>query len=186
MFSGFFRAHYHYNHEESNAVQGTIITESVQKTSGRTDLVLRIFQMKIIKATHSSSSPIKVRTPGNAFNFRLNCMLCGTLISSSSSISDPSSMVQTMRLQRSFQRIANSMNDSWGRAVAGRMNSIIGLPTADACCHHSCNSNFRTGKDIPQKYSNNPKRRKPGRPVDEKKKEAFHEVFIFFKALLEI
>ena len=133
-----------------------------------------------MKANQNSHSPIKLRLPGKAFNFQLNCMLCGTFISSPISIADGISMVQTLRLQRSIHRIANSRKDCWGRAVAGRINSIINLPPADARYHNSCNSNFRTGKDIPYKYSNNTKRRKSGRPVDEKKQDAFHQVVIHF------
>ena len=133
-----------------------------------------------MKANQNSHSPIKLRLPGKAFNFQLNCMLCGTFISSATSIADGISMVQTLRLQRSIHRIANSRNDCWGRAVAGRINIIIDLPAADARHHHSCNSNFRTGKVIPYKYSNNTKRGKSGRTVDEKKQDAFDQVFIFF------
>ena len=87
-------------------------------------------------------------------------------------------MVQTLRLQRGIHRTANSRNDCWGRAVAGQINSIIDLPAADVRYHHSCNSNFRTGKDISYKYSNN-KKRKSCRSVVEKKQDAFHQVFFF-------
>ena len=96
------------------------------------------------------------------------------------SIADGIYMVQTLRLQRSIHRIASSRNNCWGRAMEGRINSIIDLAAADAQYHHSGNSNFRTGKEIPYKYSNNTKRRKSGRPVDEKKRDAFHQAFIYF------
>ena len=133
-----------------------------------------------MKANQDSHSPIKLRLPGKAFNFQLNCMLCGTFILSPISIADGIYMVQTLLLQRSIHCIANSRNDCWGRAVAGRINSIIDLPATDAQYNHSCNSNFRTEKDIPYKYSNNTKRRESGRPVDEKKQDAFHQVFVYF------
>ena len=69
--------------------------------------------------------------------------------------------------------------------MAGRFNSIVDLPAADAWYHYSYNSNFRTGKDIPYKYSNNTKRRSSPRTVDEMKQEAFHQVFLFFIIMLE-
>ena len=136
----------------------------------------------VMKASQSSHSAIKLSFPGKTFNFQSNCMLCGTFISSPISTADGISMVQTLRLQKSIHGIANSRNDCWGRPVEGQIQSIIDLPAADArfMYHHSCNSNFRTGKDIPYRHSNNTKRRKSGRPVDEKKQDAFHQVFIFF------
>jgi len=64
--------------------------------------------------------------------------------------------------------------------VLGRIEHIIDLPAADAVYHQTCNTNFRTGKDIPLKYRSN-KRQKtssksPGRPVDKDQLLAFQEV----------
>jgi hypothetical protein len=53
---------------------------------------------------------------------------------------------------------------------------IIDLPAADACYHQQCNVNFRTLKQIPNKYSSSTKRKSFGRPVSEERSEAFVKV----------
>jgi hypothetical protein len=52
---------------------------------------------------------------------------------------------------------------------------VFDLPAAKARYHQPCSINFRTGRDIPQKYSNKVKRGSTGRPVDHMKLDAFNK-----------
>ena len=78
--------------------------------------------------------------------------------------------------QSKIQEIAVRRNDEWGHTIHERFNMIIDLPAADACYHQSCNVNFRTSKQIPNKYSSSTKRKSFGRPVSEERNEAFVKV----------
>jgi len=75
-----------------------------------------------------------------------------------------------------MQEIAVCRDDEWGHTILERLNMVIDLPAADACYHQSCNVNFRTSKQIPNKYSTTPKRKSIGRPVSEERNEAFVKV----------
>ena len=123
--------HYHYGHGGVQCCAGNYNHRKCAKEFWKNRSGVSFENDDAMKADQSSHSSIKHRLPGKAFNFHLNCMFCGTFISSPISIADGISMVQAMRLQRSIHRIANSKNDCWGRAVAGRINRIVDLPAAD-------------------------------------------------------
>ena len=68
----------------------------------------------------------------------------------------------------------------------GRLEYAQDLHAADAVYHQACNVNFRTGKQVPQKYGtdgneNGPKRLWQGRPVDTAKTTAFLKVAQFLE-----
>ena len=80
--------------------------------------------------------------------------------------------MRSLLFQSKIQEIAVRKNDEWGHTIHERFNMIIDLPAADACYHQSCNVNFRTSKQIPNKYSSSAKRQSFGRPVSEERNEA--------------
>ena len=55
------------------------------------------------------------------------------------------------------------------------------MPAAGAVYHSVCNTNFRTGKNIPAKYNSTPCRQILGRPVDEERKDAFMKIVSWFE-----
>ena len=79
---------------------------------------------------------------------------------------DTGHLVETLIIQGTLRKHALLRNDQWGNAVLSRVDSVIDLPTAEARYHSQCSSNFRTGKCIPSKFSNDVKRRTVGRPTD--------------------
>lgn len=51
--------------------------------------------------------------------------------------------------------------------------------TADAVYHQQCNVNFKINKEIPRRFSNNaPKQKRPGRPKNAIKSDAFFVDFL--------
>ena len=84
--------------------------------------------------------------------------------------------VETLTLQYRLRLVANIRQDDWGNTVLPRIDSAIDLPAAEGRYHQSCSINFRTGRNIPTKFSDNPKRKSIGRPIDDDRNEAFFKV----------
>lgn len=64
----------------------------------------------------------------------------------------------------------------WSHVVKGRLKYYANdLHGADCVYHHVCSSNFRTGREIPQRFDTKPlsKRKKVGRPVDNDQEQSF-------------
>jgi hypothetical protein len=117
------------------------------------------------------------------FNFKSNCLLCGTEVSFSSD-SDKAFRVATLTIQDTFLNLAKERCDEWGDSVAERISSVIDLPAAEASYHQACSVNFRTKKSIPGKYCSEPKR-KSGRPIDEDRTNAFYNVVDWLENSIE-
>ena len=79
-------------------------------------------------------------------------------------------------MQMQIRKKAETRNDKWGNDVLTRLDSAIDLPAVDACYHQACSVNFRTGKDIPLRFSTDSKSRNAGRPINDEKNEAFLKV----------
>ena len=121
-----------------------------------------------------------LRKDSAKFDFNSNCFPCGTLISMTSCV-DTGHLVET--IQRTLRKHAMLRNDQWDNDVSSCVDSVIDLPAAEACYHSQCRSNFRTGKCIPSKFSNDVKQRNVGRPTDEKE-QTFFKVFLGFIQML--
>ena len=69
-------------------------------------------------------------------------------------------------------------NDEVAVTVRGRIAYFQDLHAADFVYHHTCDSMFRSGKNLPQKYQtgSNSKRQKGGRPKNLEKNEAFSQL----------
>ena len=109
--------------------------------------------------------------------------LCGNIASNSSSTDDVYN-VCTLTFQHSITKVAIKRGDVCGSTVLARVNAVIDLPAEEAIYHQLCSANFRTSRDVPQRYTNEdiPKKRKSsGRPVDEARQLAFHRVLDWFE-----
>ena len=131
----------------------------------------------------SQRSPVKTRCSSlsnpTASHFIIDkcCLFCGHVIAKY----DEFIVVRSLIFQESIRNICVSRNDSWAIVVLSRIESIIDIPAAGGVYHPLCSSNFRTGKDLPSKYSSSPKRRLIGRPVDEEKSQVFLKVIDWFE-----
>jgi len=69
--------------------------------------------------------------------------------------------------------------DAWAEVVRARVLHVNDLPAADAIYHHTCSTHFRTKKQMSRQFfSDQPesKKRKIGRPQDQKTNDAFLKV----------
>ena len=78
------------------------------------------------------------------------------------------------------------ISKKWAQKVRGRIGYVKDLYAADAVYHQACSANFRTIKQIPQKYIpsqlRSSKQAKVGRPADEVQAEAFLKVMAYLEA----
>ena len=80
-----------------------------------------------------------------------------------------------MDFQSTVAKICNDRKDEWSAAVSGRLAFVHDLLTVKAIYHQAYNANFRTGKQIPLKYSSENTQRKEqkhGRPENSLKHDA--------------
>ena len=69
----------------------------------------------------------------------------------------------------------------------GRLKFTIDLPAAEAIYHQGCSVNFRTFKDIPQKFHGKTPKieqdlKSPGRPENQAQKEAFFRIIDYIES----
>lgn len=127
------------------------------------------------------------RQAESCFSFQTDCFYCGTFanLNEKKKSADKVSKVTTIETKDTVLEIcSNRGHDSWAEIVKARVMSVNDLPAADALYHHSCSSNFRTGKQIPKQYTSNQssfKKRASGRPHDMEKTEAFLKTMLFLK-----
>ncbi|XP_060587651.1 uncharacterized protein LOC132743142 [Ruditapes philippinarum] len=117
------------------------------------------------------------------FNIKSDCLFCTNYAKSNKKKRGGDVWdVKTLDFQDTIIRKCKERNDLWGIAVLGRIEHIIDLPGADAVYHQICNTNFRTGKDIPMKYQSNTSKRpklsarSPGRPINRDQQLAFDKL----------
>ena len=60
--------------------------------------------------------------------------------------------VRIIELQKAVLDICTQRNDEWAQIVKGRIGYVNDLHSSDAVYHQACSVNFRTHKQIPQKY----------------------------------
>lgn len=92
------------------------------------------------------------------------------------------SRVRTDNFVRSILSACAVRDDSWALNVKSRVEYFSRDLHAPECVHHhTCDSNFRTEKSIPDKYSQNAKRRKIGRPINNFQNDAFIKLCNYLK-----
>ena len=138
---------------------------------------------------------IMIRSPktrkivaGNRFMFENNCVLCGNKIENQNDNkgdedSDVIHKVETFDFQASIKSLCKTRNDEWACDILGRIEFVNDLPAAEARYHQRCNSNFRTFKNIPERYRtrNEAVKKVKGRPSNVLSSEAFKETMNYFE-----
>ena len=74
--------------------------------------------------------------------------------------------------------VCDKRNDALAISVKGRIRFTTDLHAADAVYHTACDSSFKTGKNLPKKYSENVNLASPGlgRPVVSDREKVFQEM----------
>lgn len=88
--------------------------------------------------------------------------------------------VRTLRIRETILNVCASRGDSWAEKVRVRIQTVLSdLHAGDVVYHETCDSNFRTGKQIPSRFlvsDSESKKFKAGRPKDVLREEAFMQV----------
>ena len=136
----------------------------------------------------SSVSPIKARRSSESFDYRHHCIFCTqTAKVNNRKRGHEVFNVRMLEFQESIESICYERNDKWANQVLGRLKFTIDLPAAEAIYHQGCSVNFRTFKNIPQKFhSKTPKieqdLKSPGRPENQAQKEAFFRIIDYIES----
>ena len=133
-------------------------------------------------------SPKTRKFSGNQFRYENNCVLCGSSVEIQNENKldgdyDVVHRVETFDFQVSIKTLCKTRNDEWANEVLGRVEGVNDLPAAEARYHRSCNSNFRTFKNIPEKYRANYDNGKKvrSRPCNMSSVTAFSETMQYFE-----
>jgi hypothetical protein len=122
---------------------------------------------------------------GCKFVYDNNCVLCGTTIEDENKlVGDAVHKVETFDFQDSIKGICKTRNDDWASEILGRIEGVNDLPAAEARYHQSCNSNFRTFKNVPEKFQHSTREKNEknrGRPSNTASSEAFLEIMKYFE-----
>lgn len=105
----------------------------------------------------SRSTEIDLRFRKPLFKFKQNCLFCGQTAKNYMRKKGYDVCVRTFEFQYSVESACRERNDKWGEEVLSRLQMAHSdLHAADAVYHAKCNSNFRTGKQMPQTVLNSP------------------------------
>ena len=128
---------------------------------------------------------ISRRSVTTAFDYKENCVFCGlTAKYDGKRRGFDVITIKTQEFQNSIAQVCKARNDEWSITVSGRIEYALDLCAADAVYHKACSVNFRTGKQIQDKYvanstPNKTKRLQKGGPEDAAKNTVFLKVAHF-------
>ena len=136
----------------------------------------------LIRYKGETSTVVKRTAHPGSFDSNSDCLFCGTKVVLANK---DYSFVKTDAFFQAVIDCCNGRSDDWAFTVKGRIEYYWGdLHAADCLYHHTCSTNFRSGRDMPLKFRNEPivKRRKSGRPKDDDQEQAFRKVCGYLEA----
>lgn len=138
------------------------------------------------KLDGTSSIKRSARLSIGAFNSKTDCLFCGNYVvkSKASADYDDYSCVKTDTFVHKILEQCKKRTDEWASIVQGRIEYFSrDLHAADSLYHHSCDINFRTGRDVPMHHraESSSKQRKVGRPKDYEQEQAFLRMCHYFE-----
>ena len=126
----------------------------------------------------------------SSFDFKTNCIFCGKYIvidpkhPKNPKLDESFSCVRTLDFDKRIEKNIISRGDEWASEVKSRIClAVADLHASDVIYHRICYTNFKTGKEKPQLYSDETsiKKRKSGRPIETKKYKAFLKVIEYLQ-----
>ena len=101
----------------------------------------------------TNETPCTRRSTTAEFVYERHCLFCGNGDKyAGKEKSHQLFPVTTLSFQESLILTCNERNDTWSDTVKGRVGYVNDLPAAGAMYHYLCSTNFRTGKQIPQRF----------------------------------
>jgi hypothetical protein len=132
--------------------------------------------------------PVKrsARILSGPFNSNRDCLYCEKEIITRKTSPDYAdySYVTTQTFAGKMLAHCKARGDEWSSSVQGRIEYFFGeLVAANCIYHHSCDVNFRTGRNIPVQYRSGTdhKRSKAGRPTNSDQEQAFLKTCYYFE-----
>eukprot|EP00057_Strongylocentrotus_purpuratus_P016873 XP_011671347.1 PREDICTED: uncharacterized protein LOC105441677 [Strongylocentrotus purpuratus] len=127
-----------------------------------------------------------LRSVGTRFQYNEHCLFCGTGDNySRKKVEFKLIPVRTFDFQASVVQTCLVRSDKWAVNVKARIDFINDLHAAGAVYHQACSINFRTHKQIPQRFlpfdERPSKKLKLGRPQDQLQTEALLKVVKYFE-----
>ena len=171
--------------EEIDVLPGQYVHQDCRKTYCN-PISLELIQKRKRDSLSPSQPSHSLRSTDAPFDYAKNCIFCGTTDPYEGKRTDYKLIpVRTHDFQEKVIDVCTQRNDDWANKVKARIDFVHDLHAADAVYHQACSVNFRTTKQIPQRYlsqhDNSGKRVKLGRPHDAKQTEAFMEVIRFLE-----
>ena len=126
-----------------------------------------------------------IRRSQVSFDFRDHCLLCGVKIDlSNTRAEDDFFRVRSFDCQTKLLSACDERKDDWATTVKGRIQLVNDLHAADAIYHKVCNGNFRTKKNIPNRFNSHFDGDKSlgGRPPNIEREESFRAVISSFRS----
>lgn len=136
--------------------------------------------------SHKLHTKRSARILSGPFNSKVDCLYCGKEVITKRISPDyaDSSYVTTKTFAGKMLENCKARGDEWASSVQGRIEYFSGELVAVKCVyHHSCDVNFRTGRNIPVQYRFGPdhKRSKAGRPKNNDQEQAFLKTCYYFE-----
>ncbi|XP_053377819.1 uncharacterized protein LOC123527311 isoform X2 [Mercenaria mercenaria] len=123
---------------------------------------------------------LTTRSSYTTFNFKSNCFFC---THKCNKICSEVHRVEQFNFTATIKELCNIRNDSWGNEVHARLVSVLDLQAAEAIYHQVCNVNFRTFKQVPDRFAKDEKSKKsPGRPQCTELLEGFKDVINYIES----
>jgi len=122
------------------------------------------------RKSQESVQPPTLRSKHSTFHFQSHCIYCTSrAVDEDGTRHENVYQVSTTDCQEAMLRCCETRGDEWANDVRSRIVFAQDLPAVDAVYHQSCNVNFRTGRNIPFKFSSivyENKSSQAGRKVD--------------------
>ncbi|XP_053382144.1 uncharacterized protein LOC123547537 [Mercenaria mercenaria] len=98
---------------------------------------------------------LTTRSSCTTFDFKSNCFFC---THKCNKICSEVHRVEQFYFTATIKELCNIRNDSWGNEVHARLVSVLDLQAAEAIYHQVCNVNFRTFKQVPDRFAKDEKK----------------------------
>ena len=119
----------------------------------------------------------------SAFVYKTHCLFCRTKYLYHGDKADCKLVpVRIYDFENKVLESCRNRQDHWSLKVQARVEFVSDLPASDAVYHQTCSANFRTGKQVPIKYTHDDSTAKMlRRPYDSTQTHALKKVILYLE-----